>query len=84
MIDPMPRALKCPAAGGVLVGVAGFAAVVFAAPLESAALFRVGTVLIGFGNGLFAVGTLTSAMALERAERSGLGPDARTLDPARR
>jgi BCD family chlorophyll transporter-like MFS transporter len=60
------------AAGGVLVGVIGFGAVVFAAPLDSAAVFRVGTVLIGFGNGLFAVGTLTSAMALDRAERSGL------------
>jgi BCD family chlorophyll transporter-like MFS transporter len=60
------------AAGGVLMGVVGFAAVVFAAPLDSATLFRVGTVAIGFGNGLFAVGTLTSAMALDTAQRSGL------------
>ena len=35
-------------------------------------LFRIGTVLIGFGGGLFAVGTLTAAMALARDGESGL------------
>ena len=57
--------------GGV-AGLAAFAAVIFAAPLESAALFRIGTVLIGFGGGLFGVGTLTAAMALADGGRSGL------------
>ncbi|MFO1337399.1 MAG: MFS transporter [Burkholderiaceae bacterium] len=52
------------AAAGALAGVVAFAAVIFAAPLESAALFRAGAVLIGFGSGLFAVSTLTSAMDL--------------------
>ncbi len=54
------------AAGGALAGIAAFAAVVFADPLASVALFRVGTVLIGFGGGLFAVATLTAAMDLAR------------------
>ncbi|HTO46291.1 MAG TPA: BCD family MFS transporter [Burkholderiales bacterium] len=60
------------AAYGALFGVAAFAAVIFADPLESAALFRTGTVLIGFGGGLFAVGTLTAAMALDHGGHSGL------------
>jgi BCD family chlorophyll transporter-like MFS transporter len=49
-------------AAGALVGVAAFSAVVLAAPLDSAWLFRAGTALIGFGGGLFAVGSLTAAM----------------------
>jgi BCD family chlorophyll transporter-like MFS transporter len=57
---------------GALAGLLAFTAVLFAAPLESAGLFRVGTVLIGFGGGLFAVGTLTAAMALADSGQSGL------------
>jgi len=60
------------AAVGALVGLPAFAAVIFAAPLEAPWLFRVGTTLIGFGGGLFAVGTLTAAMTLEKAEHVGL------------
>jgi len=60
------------AAFGALAGVAAFSAVIFSAPLDSAALFRAGTTLIGFGGGLFAVGTLTAAMALARDGYSGL------------
>ena len=45
---------------------------IFAAPLESVLLFRIGTALIGFGGGLFAAGTLTAAMALARDGESGL------------
>jgi BCD family chlorophyll transporter-like MFS transporter len=56
---------------GVLVGVAAFSAVIFAAPLQSAGLFQAGAVLIGCGSGLFAVGTLTSAMHLVRRGLSG-------------
>jgi BCD family chlorophyll transporter-like MFS transporter len=52
------------AAHGALVGVLGFAAVVFADPLQSPMLFRLGAVLIGFGGGLFSVGTLLAAMSL--------------------
>jgi len=35
-------------------------------------MFRAGTVLIGFGAGLFAVGTLTAAMDMAREGASGL------------
>jgi BCD family chlorophyll transporter-like MFS transporter len=66
------------AAYGVVAGLLAFSAVIFSAPLGSAALFRVGTALIGFGGGLFAVGTLTAAMTLGRGAQSGLalGPGA--------
>ncbi|WP_026380064.1 BCD family MFS transporter [Afifella pfennigii] len=60
------------AAYGALAGIFAFAAVVFAAPLESTMLFRIGTAIIGFGAGLFAVGTLTAAMDLSKAGQSGL------------
>ncbi len=53
------------AAHGALAGVFAFAAVVFAEPLQAAWLFRIGTVLIGFGGGLFSVATLTVAMGLD-------------------
>ena len=49
-----------------------FAAVIFAAPLQSAALFRLGTLLIGVGGGLFAVCTLVVAMGLSNTGRAGL------------
>jgi BCD family chlorophyll transporter-like MFS transporter len=57
---------------GAVAGIAAFVMVVLAAPLESAMLFRAGTTLIGFGGGLFAVGTLTAAMALADRGHSGL------------
>jgi MFS transporter, BCD family, chlorophyll transporter len=60
------------AAFGVLAGVAAFSSVIFSAPLLSPLLLRIGTVLIGFGGGLFAIGTLTAAMELVRDGRSGL------------
>ena len=60
------------AAMGALAGLLAFTAVLFAAPIESPLLFRVGTVLIGFGGGIFAVGTLTAAMALAESGCSGL------------
>jgi BCD family chlorophyll transporter-like MFS transporter len=63
----------CRLAGfGAAAGLLAFAAVIFAAPLDSAALFRAGTALIGFGGGLFAVGTLTAAMDLAAEGGSGL------------
>ena len=60
------------AALGALVGIFAFSAVVFAGALDSPALFRAGTVLIGLGGGLFAVGTLTAAMNLAEGGQSGL------------
>jgi BCD family chlorophyll transporter-like MFS transporter len=60
------------AAYGALVGLVAFTAVIFAAPLESALLFRVGAMLIGLGAGLFSVGTLTAAMSLENGGLNGL------------
>ncbi|NBX40629.1 MAG: MFS transporter, partial [Gammaproteobacteria bacterium] len=56
------------AALGALIGVFAFAAVVFAEPLASALLFRIGAALIGFGGGFFSVGTLLAAMALEKSD----------------
>jgi BCD family chlorophyll transporter-like MFS transporter len=60
------------AAAGALVGLAAFSAVIFAAPLESAFLFRAGTAGIGFAGGLFGVGTLTAAMELPHGGHTGL------------
>lgn len=60
------------AAWGAVVGLFAFAAVIFAAPLQSALLFRLGALMIGFGAGLFAVGTLTAAMSLNHTGLVGL------------
>jgi MFS transporter, BCD family, chlorophyll transporter len=60
------------AALGAIVGLVAFAAVVFAQPLGQPHLFRLGAVLIGFGGGLFAVGTLTAAMNLDSGGMHGL------------
>jgi MFS transporter, BCD family, chlorophyll transporter len=60
------------AALGAVIGLPAFSAVIFAAPADAPWLFRLGTVVIGFGGGLFAVGTLTAAMGLERKEHIGL------------
>lgn len=57
---------------GALTGVAAFSAVIFAGPLASTALFRIGVALIGFGGGLFAVGMLIAAMNLARNGDSGM------------
>jgi len=58
---------------GLLVGVAAFLAVMFAAPLGSTGLFYVGATCIGLGAGLFAVSTLTAAMALPEQGHAGRG-----------
>jgi len=60
------------AAYGALIGLAAFAAVCFAAPMESPLMFRMGVLMIGFGGGFFSVGTLAGAMARERNGESGL------------
>lgn len=57
--------------GGV-AGIAAFLCVLFAAPLQAVALLAIGAALIGFGGGLFSVGTMVEAMGLAEAGRSGL------------
>lgn len=57
---------------GALIGVLAFFAVLLSSPMDSVPLFRIGTVLIGFGGGLFAVGTLTAAMGMTHGDESGL------------
>jgi BCD family chlorophyll transporter-like MFS transporter len=60
------------AAYGAVAGLGAFACLIFAAPLESQGLFGLGTVGIGFGGGLFAVGSLTAFMRLATSGQSGL------------
>jgi BCD family chlorophyll transporter-like MFS transporter len=60
------------AAYGAVIGLFAFAAVIFANPMGSPLLFRLGTLMIGFGGGFFSVGTLSGAMARERNGESGL------------
>lgn len=57
---------------GIVAGIFAFSAVVFAEPLSSPLLFRIGAGLIGFGGGLFSVCTLTSVMALAKNTDSGI------------
>lgn len=61
------------AARGILIGISAFAAVVFAGPLGAPALFFTGAALIGMGAGLFAVSTLTAAMAMPTRGVAGGG-----------
>jgi BCD family chlorophyll transporter-like MFS transporter len=56
---------------GLMVGLLAFSAVIFSEPLESPSLFRLGATLIGFGGGLFSVGTLVAAMGIETAHSKG-------------
>ncbi len=60
------------AAFGVLAAVPGFLAVILAAPADSAMLFALGILVIGFGAGLFGHGTLTATMTLAPEGQSGL------------
>lgn len=60
------------AAYGLVCGIPGFSAVIFAAPLAANSMFFAGVFCIGFGGGLFSVGTLASAMGMERKEFVGL------------
>jgi BCD family chlorophyll transporter-like MFS transporter len=65
-VDPLRLA-----ASGTLFGLPAFAAVIFAAPLDSGLVFRLGAFGIGFGGGLFAVGTLYTAMKIEEGRFVG-------------
>jgi BCD family chlorophyll transporter-like MFS transporter len=57
---------------GALLGLPAFLAVLIAAPMASAWMFGAGTLLIGFGAGLFAHGTLTATMNLAPPDQAGL------------
>jgi BCD family chlorophyll transporter-like MFS transporter len=57
---------------GALVGIPAFLAVISAAPLSSPLLFGLGTLLIGFGGGLFGHGTLTATMNFAPEDQRGL------------
>lgn len=57
---------------GALVGLPAFVAVIVAAPFQSSLVFIAGTLLVGFGAGLFSHGTLTSAMQSAPRDQSGL------------
>ena len=54
-------------------GIVGFSGVIFADPFGLISLFYISTTFIGFGAGLFAVSTLTIAMALPLALGAGRG-----------
>ncbi|MCC7055130.1 MAG: BCD family MFS transporter [Gemmatimonadaceae bacterium] len=57
---------------GAVVGVVGFALVILSAPMLSPPLLMAGALCIGFGNGLFSVGTLLRVMALPHHGEHGL------------
>jgi BCD family chlorophyll transporter-like MFS transporter len=57
---------------GALFGLLGITCVLFAAPLQTRALFGTGVAFIGFGSGLFAHSTLTAAMRMAPAGQIGL------------
>src|SRR6201999_2658621 len=57
---------------GALAGIPAFCGVMLAAPLASALLFGLGTLLIGFGAGLSGHGTLTATMNLAPRSQTGL------------
>ncbi|QXQ06716.1 BCD family MFS transporter [Sphingosinicellaceae bacterium] len=57
---------------GAAVGTLAFTGVIFAGALVEPGLLRAGAAGIGFGGGLFAVGTMTAAMALARGGAAGL------------
>ncbi len=56
---------------GLMIGIIGFSMIVFAAPFDSALMFRSATMLVGFGSGLFAVCMLTATMELSKQTDDG-------------
>ena len=60
------------AGNGLVVGVAAFLMILFAAPFHLPVLLFGGALTIGLGLGLFSVGTLIEAMGLARSEGAGL------------
>jgi BCD family chlorophyll transporter-like MFS transporter len=59
-------------AAGVMVGIVGFVVVTMSSAAHLAGVFRFGTLLIGFAEGLFGVGTLSFAMRLRDPSQHGI------------
>ena len=57
---------------GALTGVPAFGLVIAAAPFHAPEFFAMGTLMVGFGAGLFGHGTLTSTMQLAPRSQVGL------------
>ncbi|MEM9342533.1 MAG: PucC family protein [Pseudomonadota bacterium] len=57
---------------GILIGLPGFAAIVASAPTQLPEIFVIGTLLVGYGAGLFGHGTLTATMRAAPKEQTGL------------
>ncbi|MDZ7631674.1 MAG: MFS transporter [Gemmatimonadaceae bacterium] len=57
---------------GAVAGMFGFAMIILSAPINSPGLLMSGALMIGFGNGLFSVGTLLRVMALPHNGEHGL------------
>jgi BCD family chlorophyll transporter-like MFS transporter len=57
---------------GLLAGAVGFVFMLLSGPMAAPLLFSVSVALIGFGGGLFAVGTLSAAMAIADVNQAGL------------
>ena len=57
---------------GTVLGIAAFLLTLFAAPLGSALMLFAGALGIGFGTGLFSVGTMIAAMGLATSGNAGL------------
>jgi MFS transporter, BCD family, chlorophyll transporter len=57
---------------GAVAGIAAFLMTLFAGPLASVPLIYAGATVIGFGTGLFSVGTMIAAMGLAREGSAGL------------
>lgn len=57
---------------GAVAGIVAFLMALFAAPLASPPLLFAGAVMIGFGTGLFSVGTMIAAMSLARNGSAGM------------
>ena len=57
---------------GIVIGINAFLLVLFSGPFNSPVMLYIGALTIGIGLGLFSVGTLMEAMALAKAETSGL------------
>lgn len=60
------------AAFGCVIGIFSFLGVLLSEPFASPLLFQISIAVMGFGSGLFAVGTLMAAMSQSRDDSAGL------------
>ena len=58
---------------GLVFGLAAFALVILADPMDVTGLFFIGAAFIGLGAGLFAIATLTAAMTMDVQGQAGRG-----------